>query len=331
VSNWNSVKTISLDWMESAILNVCHKAFPDERHLQIDTLHLQEDSVTPHQDYRFLLRCDDTDFRILLRLHFGLFSIWGETDDKKACREYTVLRHVYKQGFPAPFAYSFSASCSPFGHPFVIMDPGDGERWIDFKDSFREVQENIVDSLAHEMVKLHTSVTPKHQLLQEIKLEPLFSQLWTRVGRLDRPDLNQCFENGYETIHSMKPIEPVLLHGHLDLDNVLIQHDYIRTVINWEHAAIGDPRWDIAYTSLRIQQETDRGMANRFLDAYAEKAGMQFEHIDIWQGLVALRIFAMASWIRSLDERSQKAVTGLKTRILHQENFFRERALAQFG
>ena len=198
IQKLNPTESISHDWLENAILSVCQKAFPSEKILEIDSIALKDDGVSPHKDYTFFLHAGDSDFRIHLRLHFGIFSIWGGSEDIKSSKEYAVLRHVYRQGFPAPFSYSFSASSQPFGRPFVMMDPGDGERWDQFNDSYRSVQEKIVDSMASEMIKLHRSIEPKHPLLPIIEVEPFINRLWGRVSRLIDMDLKRYFRTCLE-------------------------------------------------------------------------------------------------------------------------------------
>ncbi|MBD3265403.1 phosphotransferase [bacterium] len=322
---------ISHDWLESAILNVCQKAFPSEDHLSVDSIAPREESVCPHQDYTFFLRSPDAEFRILLRLHYGFFSFWQGTDDNKSWREFSILRHVYRLGYPAPFAYSFSGSCLPFGRSFVVMDPGDGERWEDFQDSFREVQEKIVDSMAEEMVKLHHSIEPAISILEDVEIQPLFRLLWQRVSGLKDMGLERFFRACEKRIQGLEPLDPVLVHGSMDLRNVLIQNDYVRTVLNWEHAILGDPRWDVAYTKLAIQKETDRSLANRFVESYTNRAGMELHDLDIWEGLVALKMYALAQWLKSLDDRSLFAVAGLRSLLLSWDDFFEEITQAQFG
>ncbi|MDX9752539.1 MAG: phosphotransferase [bacterium] len=310
---------------------MCRKAFPSERRLSIDTVVSRTQAATPHQEYSFFMRTEDTDLRILLRLYFGLFSVWGLMDEIKAGKEYAVLRHVYKEGYPAPFSYAFSAAMQPFGRPYLIADPGDGEPWFQFLDSFREVQEKIIASLAGEMVKLHRSIEPRHPLLPIIEIEPLFQRLWARVAGQRDQALKQCLERCLNQMTGLDPLPPVLLHGCLDLDHVLIQTDTIRTVTNWEHAAIGDPRWDVAYTALAVRQAVDRPLAERFVQEYITRSGVSLEHMEKWEAMVALRMYTLCQWVQSLDDKSNRTVTGTHLKFLEQKDFYRERAFSVFG
>lgn len=331
ISKLNPSELLSHDWLENAILGVCQKAFPSEQALRVDSISLKDDGISPHKDYSFFLHAGDSDFRIHLRLHFALFSIWSGSEDIKASKEYAVLRHVYRQGFPAPFSYSFSATSQPFGHSYVMMDPGDGERWDKFTDSYREVQEKIIDSLATEMNKLHRSIEPKHPLLPVIEVEPFLGRLWGRVTRLLDMDLKHYFSVSLEKIKQIQPLAPVLLHGSLDLNNILIQQDHISTVINWEHAAIGDPRWDVAAASLSIQMKNDKMLANRFVTNYAQQFGLPVDHLDVWEGLVALRMYTLSRWLRFMDERSQQTILGLRSSLFEQEDFYKNKLNSVFG
>ena len=129
----------------------------------------------------------------------------------------------------------------------------------------------------------------------------------------------------------VQPLAPVLLHGALDLNNVLIQQDYIRTIINWEHAAIGDPRWDVAYTSLAIQQKKDKNLANRFVLQYTQQFGLPVDHLELWEGLVALRMYTLSRWLRFMDERSCQTILGLRSNLFEQDEFYKNKLNTIFG
>jgi len=313
------------------LLCVCRKVFPAEAELRVHSIEPRVNRNSPHQDYDFQLDGDDTHFRLILRLHHGLFSVWGGTEKIKSAKVFSVMRHVYQQGIAAPFPYLFDASQKPFGWPYLVMDPGDGTRWWEGPDSLRQVQEQYAEAMAEELAKLHTHVNPEHPLLPRVDVRSLLRQLKTRTRSLEDEELERCFKGCAIQLNEIAGLTPVVLHGQYDVDQVLISNGRIRTILNWENAAIGDPRWDLAHASLSLEREHDRSVSNRFLARYAQVSGIPAEDIAFWEGVIALRAFALSRWLRSLDERSFKAIMGRQINLFCGDFDYRKRALKQFG
>ncbi len=327
----NPKSTKSYDWLEDALLTVCQKLFPMESSVKVHSISPRLNRIFPHQDYDFSLQLPDTDLRMILRLHHGIFSFWSGTENLKTSKEYSVMRHAYQNSYPVPFPYIFSSSHQPFGWPYLIMDPGDGIRWWEIGESLRMLQEQLVNSLAEQLASLHLSIPTNHPLIPVVTPENLLKQLDLRVRQLGNQELIACIQNAHE--QSLKQVEypQVLVHGCFNMDNMLILNNKVRTVINWEHAAIGDLRWDVAHTSLSLQRDNDRSLANIFIARYVQLIGDSLENLNFWEGLVALRSFAYSQWIRSLDEKSFETVVGLQTDLFDHENYYRTRALKQFS
>jgi len=325
------VELKSYDWLEDAILTVCKKVFPLEPALTVHSIAQKQHRIFPHQDYDFLLQSPDAEFRLILRLHYGMFSLWSGVEDIKTAKEFSVMRHAYQHGYPAPFPYCFSTRKMPFGRAYLIMDAGDGRRWWEMEGSLRAIQEETVDSLADQLAKLHASVSPQHPLIPKIDVPKVLKTLRSRAASLNVAELDKALRVCGKAFEAVGDAAAVLLHGTFEMDNTLLVQNRIRTVTNWEHAAIGDHRWDVAYASLALQQKGDRSLANRFVARYVQQTGASLENMDFWEGLIALRHYALGEWVRSLDERSFSVIAGLQTNLFDRLDAMRDRALAQFG
>ncbi len=321
----------SHDWLEDAILTVCKKVFPLEPALEVHSISNREQRFFAHRDYDFYLSSPDAEFHLVLRMYYGMFSVWSGTEDIKTAKEFSVMRHTYQHGFPSPFPYCFSTRERPFGRAYVIMDAGDGHFWWEREGSLRTIQEVTVDSLADQMAKLHTTVTAHHPLIPTLDPETIFRTLWNRVFSLDHDELNRCFRKCRKQLKHLESRPSVMLHGCLDLDHVLLMNGKVRTILNWEHSAIGDPRWDVAYTSLALQQCGERNLANHFTARYVQQSEFNLHMLDLWEGLVALRWFALAEWLESMDERRFENVAGQESPLFEKKEMMRERALNEFG
>ena len=320
----------SYDWLQDALKSVCQNAFQVDPSLQVHSIEPRQNRSFPHLEYQFVLEASDTQLRLVLRLYQGLFSLWGGTDNLKASKEYSVLRHVYQYGYPSPFPYCFSPSLKPFGYPYIILDPGDGFRWWESEESLSYYQERMANALAESLARLHLSIQARHPLIPTVELHTVFSRLWSRVRHLGNDELKNLFKLCGRCIREQYTSTWVLLHGCLDLDHTLLSLEKVRTVVNWEHTAIGDPRWDVAYTALALQRENDRSLSNQLIARYVQLTNNPLTDLGFWEGFIALRNYALCQWVRSLDSKSYPAVIGLQAEILQKEPEFRLCALRQF-
>ncbi|MGI6455612.1 MAG: phosphotransferase family protein [bacterium] len=323
-------KEWSYDWLEHALLLVCQRAFPSRSTLRIEAIYPRLSRISPHKDYCFTLSSSDATFHLVLRLHYGIFSIWGGTEPIKITKEYSIMRHVYQHGFATPFPFTFGVSEIPFGHPYILFDPGDGVNWWE-NDSLHHVQKECVESMAEELAKLHKLVEVQHSQLPKVDVYSVVQNLKHRATHVENKELQQCFRGCELQMKDLAGWTPVLLHGEYDLDNILIKDGVVRSVCNWEYAAVGDPRWDVAHTSLTLQRKHDHSLANRFVSRYVQLTNVPMENLAFWEGLIALRSFALSQWLRTLSTRSFESIAGLKTPLFDQEAENRTRALEQFG
>ncbi len=331
VSSVKSDRKKTYDWLKDAILSSCKKVFTSEPALSVHSLELRSTHHSVHKDYDFTLQSNDMEIRLVLRLHHGIFSIWGDTDHIKTAKEYSATRHAYQYGYPSPFPYRFSPSEKPFGYPYLILDPGDGVPWGEAGENVRILEERAVDSIAGRLAQLHQTVPAKHPLIPKVKISQVLRHLWNRVRWLEDDRLRRCFTGCKQQAASMTRLPSVMLHGLFDIDNVLLLNHQVRSIVNWEHAAFGDPRWDVAYTSLSLQHGNDRSVANQFLARYVQHIEHSLSDINFWEGLVALRGYAQCQWLQSIGNTSIGTVMGKQSKLLEREDFYREKALRQFG
>ncbi len=319
------------DWLEDALLTVCRNAFSEESSLLVHSLLPRIHRVYPHRDYKFLLQSSDAEIHLVLRLYHGSFSIWSSVDRQKSAREYSALFQSYQVGIPVSFPYGFTTSEIPFGKPYLLQDPGDGQPWWDVEDSLRLIQGEIVHDLAEELAKVHFALRTPPPLIPTVEFHDVMKQLGSRVMGIAGDDLKRCFDRCLHDMEDIEPLPDVLLHGQFDLDHLLLKNGRIRTIMDWEFAAFGDPRWDLAHTCLSLQRGKERSLSNQFIARYSQITGIQVDHLILWEGMVALRNWALSTWLRSLDEKVFLSIAGLQTPLIDREDAMRERALDQFS
>jgi aminoglycoside phosphotransferase (APT) family kinase protein len=91
-------------------------------------------------------------------------------------------------------------------------------------------------------------------------------------------------EGAIEWIRShMPPTEPaVLLHGDLLGQNILVDLDGNRAVIDWEYSVVGDPAYDLAIVTRGLRRPFKRSDGLRLLlDAYRSASGVELRAREI--------------------------------------------------
>lgn len=321
----------SCEWLKDALLTACKKAFPYEPAIEIISIQRRMQRIHSHHEFNFVLRSPDANCNLILKLHQGMFSHWGGTENIKAAKEYSAMIQAYQAGISVPFPYGFSSSEKLFGHTYIIHDAGDGHFWWEEGDSLRIVQGDLVESMADQLGAIHRQVGPNHSLIPTIYVYDLLQQLWNRVNCLGNFELNRCIQNCLKQCERIAPAPHCFLHGQYDIDHLLLNDKTVRTIAHWEHAAIGDPRWDVAYTSMTLQRKNDRSLSNRFVARYVQCTGNPLNDLEFWEGLVALRYFAISQWLQSLDAKGFASVIGLQTDLFDKDETMREKALRQFS
>lgn len=121
-----------------------------------------------------------------------------------------------------------------------------------------------------------------------------------------------------------KPLTPVLVHGDFRLGNIMVDHEGLAAVLDWELAHIGDPREDIAWmcvNSWRFGQSDKRlggfGDVEDLLAAYEEAGGVSLtaKDIDWWEILGSMKWGIMCmmmyeSFRSGSDESVERAAIG---------------------
>lgn len=322
-------RSISYDWLEDAILSVCRPVFI-EHAIEIESLTPRPQRVSPHQDFLFTLRSPDTEMKLHLRLSHGRFSLWKGTDTNKTTREFSALRLAYQHGIPVPFAFTYGPGRTPFGYPYIIMDAGDGAFWWENEKGFVSQQEEIIDDFAQRIAQIHAQITPQNPLIPPIFVSDVITLIRQHLEQQEDETALGWLRNCADQLGDVETLPAVLLHGNLHLDAIMMRNGAIRALTGWEHAAIGDPRWDIAQASLSLQQAGDRALANRFIARYTEQVDWSTTPIEVWEGLIALRNYALSGWLRSLDATGFQNIVGLQTDLFDLEEWHREFAQSCF-
>lgn len=199
----------------------------------------------------------------------------GNGASERARHEYALLERLYRVGYPVPQVYALSCEESPLGKPFILMEKVEGiSMWRPlFYGKDPVVQERLLSQFCRLMITLHTlepeafyDVLPRGRSPQvmEVATEGL-APVWGALGSLGFGPLLKWLE---ERAAHLKLWKPALVHNDFHPNNVLLRPDGSAVVIDWAHASLADPRFDVGWTLALIGSEVNLTWRDRVLENY---------------------------------------------------------------
>ncbi len=221
--------------------------------------------------------------RLLARYHSARWTWWQFDDAHLARREGTVMRWLYGQGLPVPPVYAID------GDFILLPQPGAAQSL-----SPEQHLDEVVDWLA----RLHSLPAPTLDVLPVV----------TAAGELVRIGdvAQQCGDGGLAdavgelraAVSALEEYAPRVLHGDLLWRGAVCDARGITALPHWAHAALGDPRWDVARHANALRRGDDRTWADRLIELYGQKTGLAWTRGDVWTALTAAQGWALTTWLR---------------------------------
>lgn len=105
--------------------------------------------------------------------------------------------------------------------------------------------------------------------------------------RINASDLNDNIK--YELLARLDGMKDhvKLCHGDFNPSNVIVKADGSISIIDWAHVTIGNASADAAKTFLIFSMEGKEDLANKYLDLFAQKSGIDKMNIQRWIPIVA--------------------------------------------
>jgi len=231
---------------------------------------------------------------LVLRYYRSPVTHWQTQDPNKRDREWAVLRRLRLDRFPVPRPVAKGEA--EMGNFIIWLDPL-GERWSAPENEIAARAKPVIPQLASLLARLHSL---NHNSLNN---EPLYQAtvagtlvrmlLWSR--EMENEDLRQVIARLKPAVAKLKSWPPRLLHGNLHLGNIMARHAEILMLLNWEHAAIGDPRWDVM-TAAHWLRQADRELAEQLVNWYETFTGRTINNRPFWWAMVSTRAWALKAW-----------------------------------
>jgi len=311
----------------SILADLCHHVFPDREHQHghdIQTLLSRQhemvafdlvwenDSVVQHEP-------------LIVRRYVSTISWWRADDLGKAQREVTITKWLSEQGFPVPKAYG--REFNALGD-LVVFSRVPGADWSQSGMPFREVIEFLVVPFAQLLAKLHSypmsddvrTVTPV------VTLPIALANLNALAVRMKHHGLMGMAERIMKLAFEVPETDPVLLHGDYHFSNALLHEGRIAGIVDWEYAALGDPRWDVSSAYMQLVDFAAANAADTFLQAYLEASGRQFEGPPLYNVVSSLQQWAISEWLVRAEESGESHTFSLAHDLIALRDVHKNRA-----
>ena len=307
---------------------MCRRAFPERQVQQIDfiaPLHSRQHEMIAF-DLRWQGRSGEYVLPLIARRYVSTLSWWRPDDYGKAQREVTVTRWLHQQGMPVAVVYS--REFSALGD-VVICSRMPGYDWSAEGRSFPSVALEQARGFAWLLARLHSLAAPPEveAVTPLVSVPAAVAALAGLAIQVEQPDLSQAVEQATAHAYDVRETPPVVLHGDYHLSNVLMSEGQISGIVDWEYAARGDPRWDVANAYIQMVDFDASAAADAFLSAYLEFSGRSFEGPPIHTTLAALQQWTISEWLLRRQERGETQTFALARDLISLRDVHRRRAI----
>lgn len=127
-----------------------------------------------------------------------------------------------------------------------------------------------------------------------------------------------------------RPGQPVLLHGDYWTGNTLWLRGRLMSLVDWDHALLGDPCLDLCSCRLDLTQLYGLDAADLFLHAYSAAGGQPVLQLPLWDALVAWQ--SLPHWDRWLPPYHEMGRSDLSAAVQRSRlDTFIDASLAQLA
>lgn len=221
--------------------------------------------------------------------------------DEDCLREAAVQGAVAAAGFPAPRVHLSGGRDAGLGFPFMIMAHAPGAA-LRLRTLWR-----LPEVLAETMARLHAlDEAPVRAALAKagVPLQELAAVLDDLAAR-SAPLGDAGFAAGMAWLRAHRPApgRGAICHGDLHPLNLVMADGRVSGVLDWTHARLAEPAFDVAYTSQlielwplegplprRLLKPLGRVAAWRFVSAYRRRAPLEPARLAWYEALHSFRV-----------------------------------------
>jgi len=290
------------DFNEKDLINFIRRKFPKEINVEIANTSFVTGGYSKYTLDISLDKTMSLPKNIILRADagdgFGGMSVVDE---------YDLLTKIFKSGVCVPKTLALEQNNKIFGSPFMLMEKISGACIGHMYDIPPIYSESLVKDIAKKLSKIH--LIPIDKFTQSIDGGNCSSSdkalRWISSSESSWLELNlpsQVFSAAFEWLRLNAKLYDngprSLVHGDYGINNLLIKDEKVLGILDWEHAHIGNPAYDLGYFHPMADKLASWSV---FLDAYAD-TGIPMptqDQIDYSILLGATRVGVMVCQVRS--------------------------------
>jgi aminoglycoside phosphotransferase (APT) family kinase protein len=233
---------------------------------------------------------------IFVRVYRGYISWWTLATPDLPQRELTALRVAARAGVPVPdvlyASHAGDAARLPRGEAVAVLRavPGD--------TGWARPSLALAARVAETLARLHRA--PVHGAdrahLPGVSLPEFLPRLASWAEEAGDASLRGAVGTLGEELTAAGEGPVAFIHGDCHLGNLLADGERIAAVIDWEEAALGDPRIDVANAYLGLRRRSPE-IVDHFLHRYQEQAGRPLGALRRWSDLARLRDRIVGVWV----------------------------------
>lgn len=272
---------------------LCRRSFPERLEQRISQVQSIDEGRHPQVSFSLAWR-EGRRPRVeplVLRRYADRWTWWSVQDEHKAEREWEVGCWLYSQGLPVPAMYA-SGTADQAPYLLTARPPGRSHPFTGPADL-----EAYVERAARLLSQLHRLVPPAavRRLLPEVQARGEIA----RLSSLARACMDDGLVEALDELarQEMEEYPPCVLHGDLQVDRVRIDARGITAILDWEVAALGDPRWDLARVGVELYRQEAHLLAERFYSSYEEQSGLSTQGMTFWEALASVQQWALLAWL----------------------------------
>src|SRR5260370_25261061 len=183
----------------------------------------------------------------------GIAGQHGELDlnhnPQVAADEFKLLHLLHSVGLATPAPYRFDQSGEIFSAPYIVIE------YIEGKPEFAPSNlPDLIFQLATQLSRIHHVDCSK----LDVSFLPQQANIYAHKLRARPAKVDESLDEGpiRDALEAVWPFPQwntsFLLHGAFWPGNILWRDGQLVAVIDWEDAALGDPRADVAHSRLEI-------------------------------------------------------------------------------
>ena len=218
-------------------------------------------------------------------------------DERDMAIEIAAVRAAGAAGVPTATLVAGSTDREPLGAAYMILTRVDGEttpRKLLRDDEFDRARRNLPAQLAQALAKVHAIDPTSVPGIVEIDQVEHYREVLDELGHP-----HPTFELAFRWLEANRPpiTGGVVVHGDFRLGNVIVDHDGLRAVLDWELVHLGDPMEDLGWLCVKAWRfgsphpAAGVGEYQQLFDAYMAAGGRSIDPADVrwWEVLGTLK------------------------------------------